>query len=196
MSLGLRTYRGAEVAEVIDARAQLRITVFRDWPYLYDGDLDYERRYLAGYTSGTAIVVAAFDGPEMVGASTGLPFTDHADGLAPAFAQTDYAPETLFYCAESVLLPKARGQGVYRPFFAEREAHARALGFSHATFCGVSRPAAHPARPKDHQPLDPVWRHFGYSPVPGAIGHLSWRDIGASGETTKSLQFWIKPLCA
>ncbi|HRQ91226.1 MAG TPA: GNAT family N-acetyltransferase, partial [Bacteroidia bacterium] len=27
----------------------LRIAVFREYPYLYDGDLDYEERYLETY---------------------------------------------------------------------------------------------------------------------------------------------------
>ena len=32
--------------------AALRIAVFRDWPYLYDGDADYEARYLDTYAQG------------------------------------------------------------------------------------------------------------------------------------------------
>ena len=31
--------------------ARLRIGVFREFPYLYDGSLDYERDYLADYAS-------------------------------------------------------------------------------------------------------------------------------------------------
>ena len=194
MTLSLRTFRGADVAQVIDDLARLRIAVFRDYPYLYDGDLNYERRYLADYTTEKAAVVAAYDGETMVGASTGMPFIEHADELSTALDGCGYSPETLFYCAESVVIKKARGQGVYRHFFAEREAHARAFGYTYATFCGVIRPDDHPARPANHQSLDPVWRHFGYAPVPGAIGHLSWRDLGDKAETSKPLQFWIKRL--
>ncbi|MEX3014739.1 GNAT family N-acetyltransferase [Gymnodinialimonas hymeniacidonis] len=196
MTLTLRTFRGADTAEVIEDLARLRIEVFRDWPYLYDGDLDYERRYLADYTTGKALVVAAFEGETMVGASTGMPLMEHADDLSTAFTGTSFDPDTLFYCAESVLLGKARGQGIYHQFFAAREAHAQAAGFTYATFCGVTRPDTHPARPNGNKPLDPVWKHFGYTPVQGAIGHLSWRDIGDTRETTKPLQFWIKKLCA
>lgn len=196
MNFRVETFRGAAVAQVIDDLARLRIGVFRDWPYLYDGDLDYERRYLASYTAEDALVVAAFDGETMVGASTGLPFIEHKDDLSAAFDETEYRPQTLFYCAESVLIKKARGQGLYRHFLAGREAHARQMGFTYTTFCGVIRPDAHPSRPKGHEPLDPVWKHFGYTPVPGAIGQLSWRDIGDPGETSKPLQFWIKRLCA
>jgi hypothetical protein len=69
--------------------ARLRIAVFRAFPYLYDGDLDYERRYLEPYRSSPgAIVVGAFDGDRLVGAATGTPMEDHAEDFAAAFAGT------------------------------------------------------------------------------------------------------------
>ncbi|NKX43975.1 GNAT family N-acetyltransferase [Roseicyclus persicicus] len=194
MSLGFRDYRGAAIAGVVDDLARLRIAVFRDWPYLYDGDLDYERGYLAGYAQGDTILVAAHDGGRMVGASTAMPLADHAEEFAGALSNFTQDVKNVFYLAESVLLSDYRGQGAYRAFFARREAHARALGFTHATFCGVIRPDDHPLRPATYQPLDPVWRRFGYAPVPGAVARFRWRDIGAAEQTEKPLQFWIKRL--
>lgn len=196
MSLEYRLYTGPAIAEVIDPFARLRIAVFRDWPYLYDGDLDYERRYLADYAQGDTILVAAFTGGRMVGASTGMPLSDHADDFAEALSSFEQDINDVFYCAESVMLPECRGQGAYRRFFAEREAHASALNYAFSTFCGVLRPEDHPLRPTGHQPLDPVWRRYGYRPVPGAIARFRWRDIGDASETAKPLQVWIKPLTA
>ena len=194
MSLSLRDYRGAGIAEVVDDLARLRIAVFRDWPYLYDGDLDYERRYLARYVQGDTILVAAFDGPSMVGASTAMPLSDHADDFAAALAGSGLDLNKGFYLAESVLLPAFRGQGAYRGFFTRREDHARALGFTFATFCGVIRDKSHPLRPAGYQPLDPVWRRFGYAPLPGAVARFRWRDIGDAAQTEKPLQLWMKRL--
>jgi len=194
MTLTMRCYTGAAIAPLVDDLARLRITVFRDWPYLYDGDLDYERRYLAGYARGDAILVAAFDGARMVGASTGMPIADHAEDLGEALTWFEQDVNSVFYCAESVLLSEHRGQGVYRRFFAEREAHARRLTFATSTFCAVQRPADHPLRPAAHRSLDPVWRRFGYAPRPGVVAHLRWRDIGEDAETDKPLQVWGKSL--
>ena len=193
-SLDYRDHIGPGIAEVTDDLARLRIEVFRDWPYLYDGDLDYERRYLADYAAGDGIVVAARDGARMVGAATGMPLAGHADDFAAAFAGTGIDMSDVFYCAESVLLPGYRGQGAYRRFFTRREDHARALGFTFSTFCGVVRPDDHPLRPADAQPLDPVWRRFGYAPLDGAVARFAWRDIGEAEETAKPLQVWIKRL--
>ena len=97
--------------------------------------------------------------------------------------------------AESILLPAYRGRGLYRHFFAEREAHARGFDqYEWITHCAVQRPDDHPARPADHEPLDAVWRHFGYEPRADLVARYPWRDVGHAEETTKPLLFWLKRL--
>lgn len=195
MSLRFEALVGAEAAPVLDDLAALRIAVFRDWPYLYDGDLGYERRYLAAYRDNPhAIVAAAFDGGRLVGAATGTPMTGHADDFAAAFDGTGYDLAEIFYCAESVLLPEYRGQGAGHRFFDLREAHARDLGARYVAFCGVQRPADHPARPADYRPLDAFWQKRGYTPLPGVVAHFGWKDIGETEESHKPLQFWMRAL--
>ena len=144
----VRALAGDSLGEALDHVALLRIEVFRAWPYLYDGDLEYERNYLQAYRdSNKAIVVGAFDSETLIGASTGAPLADHADDFAAAFDGSGLDINDIFYCAESVLLPTYRGQGVGHKFFDLREAHARALGYLKCGFCGVERPTDHPMRP-------------------------------------------------
>nr|WP_286174218.1 GNAT family N-acetyltransferase [Rhodobacter sp. NTK016B] len=179
----------------LDRVAKLRIRVFRDWPYLYDGDLAYERRYLEPYRDNPrAVVAGAFDGDTLVGAATGMPMEDHADEFASAFEGTGLDLSDIFYCAESVLLPDYRGHGVGHRFFDIREGKAAELGRRHVVFCGVQRPAEHPARPADYRPLDAFWRKRGYRPLPGVVAQYHWKDIGDAGESAKPLQFWIREL--
>jgi GNAT superfamily N-acetyltransferase len=193
--LEVRTLTGAALAAALDDVARLRIAVFRAFPYLYDGDLDYERRYLATYAeSEAAILVGAFDGTRLVGAATGTPMEDHADDFARALADWEVPMAQVFYCAESVLLPEYRGQGAGHAFFDAREAHARTLGRSHAAFCSVIRPHDHPARPADYRPLDGFWRKRGYAPLPGAIARFRWKEMGEDGQSEKNLQFWTRTL--
>lgn len=195
MSLTFRTLTGADVDAALDDLAALRITVFRDWPYLYDGDLDYERSYMASYRdSRDAILVGAFDGDRIVGAATGTPMEDHADDFAAAFERTGHDLTQIFYCAESVLLPDYRGQGAGHAFFDAREAHARALGRRFSAFCGVVRPDDHPLRPDSYRPLDAFWRGRGYVPLDGVVARFRWKDIDQPGQTEKPLQFWMKRL--
>ncbi len=192
--LAFRAHVGGEIAPLIEDLARLRITVFRDWPYLYDGDPAYERRYLADYAKGDSIVVAAHDAARMVGAATGMPLSDHADDFRAAFEGTDIDFARVFYCAESVLLPEFRGQGAGHAFFDLREDHARTLGFTQVAFCAVERPQDHPARPARYRALHGFWRGRGYAPLEGVVARFAWRDIGAAEETEKPMQFWMKNL--
>jgi GNAT superfamily N-acetyltransferase len=186
---------GQALADALGDVARLRIEVFRAWPYLYDGDAAYEEAYLQTYRdSEDAILVGAFDGDRLVGASTGTPMQDHAEDFAAAFAGQDIPLNDIFYCAESVLLPEYRGQGIGHAFFDAREDHARALGHRYCAFCGVQRPKDHALRPDDYQPLDPFWRKRGYVPVPDVVAQFSWKDIDQETETKHALQFWIRRL--
>ncbi|MBW7056196.1 GNAT family N-acetyltransferase [Paracoccus bogoriensis] len=194
MSVTTRVLTGTALAEALDDVARLRITVFRDFPYLYGGTLDYERDYLRAYLSPGAVVVVAVDDGRIVGAATGAPMADHAADFAAAFADRPEPLDQIFYCAESVLLPDYRGQGLGHAFFDAREAHARALGARWSAFCSVIRPADHPARPADYRPLDGFWRRRGYRPLPGVVAHFVWRDLDQPSDTTKDLQFWMRSL--
>jgi len=186
---------GGALADALGDVARLRIEVFRAWPYLYDGDAAYEEAYLQTYRdSEDAILVGAFDGAHLVGASTGTPMADHAEDFAAAFADQDVPLSDIFYCAESVLLPDYRGQGIGHAFFDAREEHARALGHRYSAFCGVQRPKDHPLRPDDYQPLDPFWRKRGYAPLEGAVARFAWKDIDQAQETDHPLQFWMRRL--
>jgi GNAT superfamily N-acetyltransferase len=169
--------------------------VFREFPYLYAGTLDYEQHYLARYAaSPSALVVLARDGERVVGAATALPLGTHSDDVVPPLAAAGYDPARVFYFGESVLDRAYRGRGVGSAFFVEREAHARAHGFAVAAFCAVVRPADHPRRPADYRPLDPLWTKHGFVRRPDIMTTLSWRDLDEADESAKPMMFWTKEL--
>lgn len=194
ISVDVRT--GADILPILPELAKLRITVFRDWPYLYDGTVDYEEKYLATFAKAPgAICVVAKDGDAIIGASTGAPMQEHASEFAQPFQNAGYDIANVFYCSESVLLTSHRGLGLGHRFFDEREAHAQKLGdFTHTAFCSVIRPEDHPLRPAHYRPLDAFWTKRGYKKSHGLVATYDWKDLDQDGDTTKSLQFWIKPL--
>lgn len=196
MRIALHSLNGEDIAGVLPDLARLRIAVFRDWPYLYDGTLEYEQDYLAKFAAaGGAICVVARDGDRIVGASTGAPMVEEAEEFVAPFRETGYDLARIFYCGESVLLKQYRGQGIGHRFFDLREAHARALGgFTHSAFCRVVRSDDHPLRPADYVPLDSFWSKRGYAPVPGLVTRYDWKDVDRPEETPHPMQFWMKAL--
>ncbi|MDM7459891.1 MAG: GNAT family N-acetyltransferase [Paracoccus sp. (in: a-proteobacteria)] len=194
MTVTTRVLTGEALGAALEDVARLRMTVFRDFPYLYDADADDERDYLQAYQSPGAVVVAALDGTRIVGAATGAPMSDHAADFAAAFEGRPEPLDWIFYCGESVLLPEYRGQGLGHAFFDAREAHARALGARWSAFCSVIRPPDHPARPARWRDLGPFWRKRGYAVLPGVVARFVWKDVGEPARTEKNLQFWMRAL--
>lgn len=193
MGLEIETLAGDAFEAALPDIARLRIAVFRDWPYLYDGTEDYEAWYLRKLREADGHVVEVCrDGERIVGAATGAPLASQHAEFAEPFRARGEDPADWFYCAESVLLPAYRGHGIGHAFFDRRENHARALGLRNATFCGVVRPEDHPMRPADYRPLDGFWRKRGYAPMPGVTTEFPWKDIGEPAETAKIMQFWAR----
>lgn len=175
--------------------ARLRIAVFREWPYLYAGTLEYESRYLTHFLEDErAALVIARQGETIVGAATASAMASQEPALRKPFEDNGHDVAGLFYFGESVLLPAYRGLGLGHAFFDAREAAARAAGARAACFCAVIRPADHPHRPRDARDLAPFWRKRGYVPIEGGIGHLDWTDIDQSSETSHAMQFWHRML--
>ena len=195
MSLEIKSFSGMDARPFLDDLARLRIAVFRDFPYLYDGDPDYERNYLATYArSAGAVFVIARDGERIVGASTGMPMEDETDAVKAPFLAAGRRPEEHFYFGESVLMPAYRGRGIGVTFFAEREAAARRLGKRFCTFCAVERPADHPRRPAGYVPLNDFWTKRGYRHHPELRTTFTWRDLDEDAESPKPLSFWLRDI--
>jgi GNAT superfamily N-acetyltransferase len=196
MSLSVQTLTDpAARADAMPALARLRMAVFREWPYLYDGTLDYEAHYLSRFLDESgAVLVIARDGDDIVGVATASPMARQDEATREPFEDSGHDIAALSYFGESVLLPAHRGKGIGHVFFDLREAAAREAGFTEACFCGVIRPADHPLRPHGARDLGPFWRARGYEPFDGMIAHYDWKDIHQPEESRHPMQFWHRVL--
>ncbi len=195
-TLRVKRMTGPSLEAYVPALARLRIEVFREFPYLYDGDLGYEARYLQTYIEAPgSVIVLVFDSEAVVGASTALPLAEADPAFRRPFHDQGYDPVEVFYLGESVLLPAYRGRGLGVHFFEEREAHARNLGgYAWAAFCAVDRPTDHPRRPPGYRPLDAFWSKRGYLRHPELTAIYRWKDLDDQGESEKTMTFWLKRL--
>ena len=174
----IRPVSGIAVEPWLDELAELRIRIFRDYPYLSHGSAEYERDYLDRYArSKQSVVVLAMEYNRLIGAATGLPLSDADPEFVAPFERHGPPPEQVFYFGESVLLPAYRGEGVGHRFFDLRELYAQDFGYSLTAFCagagtGRSRrsppvfpgktwgTARKPKRPCNSGCVTPPWRNL------------------------------------
>lgn len=194
--VSIQRLSGDDLNACLRELARLRIRVFRDYPYLYEGGTDYEEKYLQTYADAPdSVMVLAKEGEAVVGASSGLPLVAETPNVIQPFTARGYDPARIFYYGESVLLPEYRGLGLGKRFFAEREAHVRELGrFDIVCFCAVERPVDHPRRPVNYRPLDDLWNRQGFVRHPELRTTFSWRDLEETTESPKPMVFWLKRL--
>jgi len=193
--LRIEQLRGAEIAGQLDALADVRIRVFRAFPYLYEGSHEYEAKYLDTYIQcPRSLAILIWDGASCIGASTVLPLADAGAEAQQPFRDGGHNIEDIDYFGESVLLPEYRGRGLGVKFFELREAHAAALGLKTCAFCSVQRPGDHPAKPADYVPNDAFWTRRGYRKAPEITTTFSWPDIGETESTAKPMTFWLRTL--
>jgi len=195
-NLHIKILAGSDIAAFTTDLAYLRIEIFREFPYLYDGTLEYERNYLKTYSeSSDSLAVIVFDGEKPVGVSTGLPMDHETEEFKRPFIEEGLNPGKIFYCGESILKKEYRGRGFYSRFFKEREDHAKKLGrFDITTFCAVVRPDKHPLKPENYRALDLNWKKFGYTKHPELTTTYTWKDINKKNESSKKMVFWLKEL--
>ncbi|OYY69584.1 MAG: GNAT family N-acetyltransferase [Sphingomonadales bacterium 28-55-16] len=179
----------------IPALSELRMGVFRSWPYLYEGTAEYEADYLAEFVREPgSVLVVAHDAGAIIGAATASPLAGQKPEIQDPFRGKGLPIAQIFYFGESVLLPHYQGQGIGHRFFDAREDAARAAGASKVAFCAVVRPDDHPMRPDAPRNLHPFWRARGYIPVEGLTGTLAWQDLGDDFESPHLMQFWMRDL--
>jgi len=183
---------GDEIEPYLDAAARLRIEVFREYPYLYDGSAEYESVYLQRYIAcPESLFVCALHAGEVVGVSTALPLAAADEAFQQPFRESGLIVDSYYYLGESCLLPQYRGRGIGHAFFDHREAHASSLGYEMTTFCSVLRSSHHPRKPIDYRSHDQFWQNRGYHPS-DLVAELAWKQVDAPGEETNRLRFWQK----
>ena len=195
-NLTIKTCVGAEIIPFIPQLAELRIEIFRDFPYLYDGTLTYENEYLKTYSScSQAFCALVFDKETLVGATTGIPLSFETSEVKAPFIKAGIPESEVFYFGESILKKTYRGSGIGIRFFKLREEFALSLPETRFTaFCGVVRPENHSRSPKGYKPLNVFWERMGYQKQDGMTTFFSWKDLDELSDSPKKMQFWMKAI--
>lgn len=187
--------KGAQVLDYLDQLAGLRLGIFREYPYLYQGQLDDERRYLSGYADQGQVLLA-LDTGRVVGAITGMPLAMESEAFVAPFRNAGLVLEQYYYIGELLLQPGHRNLGWGSRLLARLELlveqQRRYNDFCLAT---VVRPEDHPLRPARFVSIEQFCRRHGYALINGVTAQVPWREVDGQ-VSDKQLNFWRKACSA
>lgn len=187
---------GNQILEVAHDFALLRIAVFKEFPYLYAGEMAYEMEYIQTYAqSENAFLFAIYKDGKMIGASTCIPLEDETMEVKQPFLDAGYPISEIYYFGESMLLPPYRNMGFGHLFFEERENYARQFSSIRTVcFCAVQRPKNHPLKPAVVFEKDTFWTKKGFVERPELVCEMEWKDLDKEVSDFKQLTFWTKSI--
>lgn len=175
-----------QYSEYLAQLAEMRIQVFREYPYLYEGNLDYEFDYLERYVQcPSAILLALLDSAGQAwGVCTGIPLI-HEDPVLSAPIPGNH--QSGFYIGEVLILPQARGQGWGAKLLEAIIDLSQKLGFKQHYLYTVVEPA-HNRPPHYHSPAK-LWRKIGFEPTPIQCS-FEWKRWDQEHPQNHTMELW------
>ena len=195
MSITQQLLTGSAVTESLDDIASLRINIFQEFPYLYDGRREEEFRYLKVYeNTPDAAIMTASDSGKIIGAATGIPLCHEHEELVKPFVRSHYALDEIYYVGELLLYPEFRNRGLGLRLLKQMEEQVRSLGnYRYLTCATVVRPDDHPLRTSTYLPINRFLAVAGFHPLPALMTEFSWLET--DGVTRRHpMTFWLKEL--
>jgi GNAT superfamily N-acetyltransferase len=186
---------GADVADALDDLATLRLAIFPEYPYLYQGRREDELTYLATYAEAPdACAILAYDGLTVIGVATGMPLFHEDAQMLDAFAGTTFTLNEIYYVGELLFRPAYRNCGLGQKLLARLEHYIQSLGTYRKLTCAtVVRPEDHPMRPFDYIPITRFLARTGFTRLSGVTTSFMWLETD-DVKQNHPMQFWIKNL--
>jgi GNAT superfamily N-acetyltransferase len=188
-------FSGTAIANVLDDLATLRLEIFREYPYLYEGRRKDELDYLGTYAKVVdACAILAYYGSTIIGAATGMPLIHEDAQTLDAFARASLPLGEIYYVGELLFRPAWRNTGLGRKSLARLENHVHSFGSYRMLTCAtVERPDDHPLRPLDYIPITRFLAKTGFARLTGVTTHFKWLETDGV-KRDHSMQFWVKDL--
>lgn len=200
MGVTIEVYVGKDSLDYIETISKLRIEIFKEYPYLYKGDLAYENNYMQGYTQDkrAMIVIAKVDGV-LAGVSTGIPLISDSEIVADAkkcFSQQDVEIGDYYYYGEVIVLPEFRGMSLTTKLYEAQNELVKSWGYKHVCILTVVREPDHPLKPNNYVSKDKMWEHLGFFRRKLTVDY-HWPTIQPDKSVqnvNNTLEFWAKDL--
>lgn len=192
-----RTFIGKDIEPYQNDIADLCVTIFREYPALYEGTREECVPVIETYAhSPYGIACILFDKEKAVGVAIGSALTDKNEYYDEiVLQQHTINPPDFFYLGEIVLLKEYRSQGYGKHLYTEFEQAVKNLNsFSSMLFCKTIEPSDKSLKPTDYYSMNNFWIKQGYAQHATLIINFNWRDLMCHEINEHPMNVWTKPL--
>lgn len=194
MKISFEVLKDAQIRSIEDSFADLRMTIFREYPYLYEGDLATEKQYFELFGDKTICMIAK-DGPAIVGVIIGTPLQEIFKPLLKPLIEADINVEKMFYLADLLVLKSYRGKRIGHTLYELFEKEVQKTGkFSHILIREIFKSPGDPKKPFDYYSLDLFWDKRGFKKMEGISQQDKWKAIGDEEISLHTMIYQVKKL--
>jgi len=198
--ISVRVHQGLGIQGFVDYIAELRISTFKEFPYLYKGDILCEKKYIEEYIKDARSMLSLiYVNKELAGFLTGMPLSCSADVISHSgtiFRNKGIDPSIYYYYGEMIVLPNFRNLRLPSILFASLDREVKNMLFTYTCFLTVVRDDDHPMRPDNYKDTSHIWYREGYKKM-NITTEFNWPQIQSDGsvkEESSVLEYWSKKL--
>ena len=190
--------KNLEIERYLEEVIKLRVEVFREYPYLYDGNLEYEKEYFKDFVKdSTARVILVKDGFEVVAVATSIALSNAhlCDDIHKPFIEKGYDVERFYYYGEIMIDKNYRNKGISKQIYGLREKEVLSLGFDRLCFATILKDSD--KMPQDYFDPAEMWKSMRFDEHLDMQVECSWPKIqydGSTREQVSKLNFWVKKI--
>lgn len=195
-SITLEVLRGKELLSNISKLTKLRLAIYQEYPYLYEGNSAFEESYLSLFAnSNESMLIIAKDNHQIIGAISGLPLDMAQKEIREVFIQSEIEIKDYYALCDVIVLKQYRSKGVgsilCEEFLKQLQKKKR---YKKLVLWQIVKAPDDPKRPKSYFSPDGFWQKLGFIKNPGLMCFLKWIEISETKESSHRFEFWLRDL--
>lgn len=192
----MHVLKGKELLSNIPELTKLRLTIYREYPYLYEGDPLFEESYVSLFAnSSDALLIVAKVGNRIVGALSGLPLDSAQKEIQDVFLASKMKLKECYALCDVVVLKEYRNRRVATILYEEFANQLRKMKrYKKVVLWQIVRAQDDPKRPNDYFSPDNFFGKQGFKKHPEYTCVLRWKEISEKEERAHRFEFWLKDL--
>lgn len=195
-SMTIQLVKGKELLANIAELAKLRLKIFREYPYLYEGDSASEESYLSLFASSSdAFFIVAKGESQLVGAISGIPLDFAQKEIRDAFCQSTIESGGYYALCDILVLKEHRNRKIGSILYKEFENQLLKMKrYTKLVLWQIVRAQDDPRRPNDYFSLDDFWRKKGFIKHPELVCYIPWKEVSDEKAISHRFEFWVKEM--